>query len=427
MSISTTTYVRKPIYVDAVQVTEQNFEELAVWCGGEIKEGLSLRNKPIKFIHVPVTHPQNERQEQARVGDWILTSVQGYKVYTPKAFSVAFDKVNAVPTKTYPYPDGDTLVLGPEIFASIAPNSADLPDEDTVIAWKGENFYTLERASALLNENDSATEVNPQQGVLGDSVDGPPAVGTLPMPEQPMPSVDPDSTPDANLNPNPPVETPKAADVWARVEKGEITDVQARELLGLPEPIDVAAVAATEEYPAFLCNTCLKEKSRDAVGEFCGECGGTVVSRDDVIAQQAPAEAVGTKPMPEQPAPTDVEDRERPATLPPHMQTGREIADAKLEHVTVVPATPENIAAGAQPLEESAITNDQGGVVHSMESPEETPEDPSTHTGVDLEQDEALKAGIDLTDESAIKASDDEAQLTADATVEDDEETKDAA
>lgn len=43
-----------------------------------------------------------------------------------------------LPPKDYPYQDGDTLVLGPEIFASM--------DEKTV-AWKGRN-YDLQVAEA---------------------------------------------------------------------------------------------------------------------------------------------------------------------------------------------------------------------------------------------------------------------------------------
>lgn len=33
---------------------------------------------------------------------------------------------------TYPYRDGDTVVLGPEVFAS---------GDGTVICWRGENYY----------------------------------------------------------------------------------------------------------------------------------------------------------------------------------------------------------------------------------------------------------------------------------------------
>ena len=31
----TTKYVRKPLYVDAVQITEENFDDAVRWCFGE--------------------------------------------------------------------------------------------------------------------------------------------------------------------------------------------------------------------------------------------------------------------------------------------------------------------------------------------------------------------------------------------------------
>lgn len=41
-----------------------------------------------------------------------------------------------VASKSYPYEDGDTLVLGPELFTGLPGTPG-----DGVIAWKGENFY----------------------------------------------------------------------------------------------------------------------------------------------------------------------------------------------------------------------------------------------------------------------------------------------
>jgi hypothetical protein len=35
--IETQKYVRKPLYVDSVRVTEENFEEVAQWCQGNIE------------------------------------------------------------------------------------------------------------------------------------------------------------------------------------------------------------------------------------------------------------------------------------------------------------------------------------------------------------------------------------------------------
>lgn len=86
MSIKTQRYVRKPIYVDAVQVTEENFEELALWCQGDIKRGGTGR-----FIFVRVTQPKTPRQTRAFVGDWLLYTDTGYKIYTEQSFKSSFD------------------------------------------------------------------------------------------------------------------------------------------------------------------------------------------------------------------------------------------------------------------------------------------------------------------------------------------------
>jgi hypothetical protein len=93
-------YVRKPLYVDAVQVTEQNFGDIARWCFGEIG---NIDESPIdrsqslnptkQYIHVRVHNPKNSRQTKAFVGDWILYTERGYKVYTTKAFQANFDLV----------------------------------------------------------------------------------------------------------------------------------------------------------------------------------------------------------------------------------------------------------------------------------------------------------------------------------------------
>lgn len=101
MSINTTTYIRNPLYVEAVQVTRENFTELALWCQGEIIEVPSdpSGKQWEPYIQVRVTNPMNPRQAQARIGDWILTSDRGYKIYTPKAFANSFYLAPATPAK----------------------------------------------------------------------------------------------------------------------------------------------------------------------------------------------------------------------------------------------------------------------------------------------------------------------------------------
>lgn len=99
MDIATTKYVRKPLYVDAVQVTEENFFDVAKWCFGEVTQnddgpepnvGEDLNPKE-HHIKIRVHNPQSPRQTKAFVGDWILYTERGYKIYTEKAFKDNFD------------------------------------------------------------------------------------------------------------------------------------------------------------------------------------------------------------------------------------------------------------------------------------------------------------------------------------------------
>lgn len=97
MSVVTTRYIRKPLYVDAVRLTGSNFDEVASWCQGETLHDEVPGNKGPgkKYIHVRVHNPKNPRQTKAFVGDWLLYTERGYKVYTNKAFHASFDEVPA--------------------------------------------------------------------------------------------------------------------------------------------------------------------------------------------------------------------------------------------------------------------------------------------------------------------------------------------
>lgn len=88
-------YVRKPLLVDAVQVTADNFAEIAAWCQGTItaSDGSQVHtlDPSTQYIHVRVHNPVNVRQSKAFVGDWILYTDRGYKIYTNKAFKGSFE------------------------------------------------------------------------------------------------------------------------------------------------------------------------------------------------------------------------------------------------------------------------------------------------------------------------------------------------
>lgn len=96
--METQQYQRKPIMVEAVRVTEENFFDVAQWCQGAIVSSEKgnrsldeLKQDKGKFIKVRVINPQRVRQTKAYVGDWVLYSeYNGYKVYTNGAFENAF-------------------------------------------------------------------------------------------------------------------------------------------------------------------------------------------------------------------------------------------------------------------------------------------------------------------------------------------------
>lgn len=80
-------FVRRSFAVKGVQVTVENINEVAAWAEGAVVS--DPLDNPI-FIKINVKHALNERQTQAHVGDWVLSTKKGYKVYTDRAFKANF-------------------------------------------------------------------------------------------------------------------------------------------------------------------------------------------------------------------------------------------------------------------------------------------------------------------------------------------------
>lgn len=89
MSLDIKKFTRKPFTVEAVRVTEENFNKVAEWCESpHIHHGAH----PTKsFFKVEVKNPINDKQTQAYFGDWVLKTTNGYKVYTDYAFHHNFE------------------------------------------------------------------------------------------------------------------------------------------------------------------------------------------------------------------------------------------------------------------------------------------------------------------------------------------------
>lgn len=91
MTIRTIRFVRKPLIVDAVQVTDENIYEVAKWCSGFVDIAKRYNRPEAQYVKVDVLRPGNIRQTRAFVGDWVLRAGTSYKVYTQKAFASSFE------------------------------------------------------------------------------------------------------------------------------------------------------------------------------------------------------------------------------------------------------------------------------------------------------------------------------------------------
>ena len=99
MDVKPGRFVRKPFFVDAVEVTIENMADVAAWCGGEIKKNNDAETTT--YIEVNVQRPLHPNQTRAFPGCWILrsgSSGNNFKVYTNKAFKAAFDPAQETAT-----------------------------------------------------------------------------------------------------------------------------------------------------------------------------------------------------------------------------------------------------------------------------------------------------------------------------------------
>ena len=104
MDLQTETLVRKPFFVGAIQVTEENMKEVAKWCGGRINTTPPPRKDESdrvvrRYIRMPVPLNRNGRG-RAYAGDWILNMGESFQAYTDTALWKFFDRPTpAIPLK----------------------------------------------------------------------------------------------------------------------------------------------------------------------------------------------------------------------------------------------------------------------------------------------------------------------------------------
>lgn len=86
--------MRKPFFVEGHQVTAKNMQEVADWCQGVV---VTPEDGKDKFVRVPVVGARTPKQSEARIGCWVLRSLQGerdtFKVYADYSLIKQFDQV----------------------------------------------------------------------------------------------------------------------------------------------------------------------------------------------------------------------------------------------------------------------------------------------------------------------------------------------
>lgn len=101
MSDLTATWTRNSFEVEAVQITEENIIDVAVWCGGKLYQ--SLEHFPKRYIAMRITSAARAHNVKAWAGDWITFAKGEFKHHKDKTFrqtfhqkTVSFEDVLAV-------------------------------------------------------------------------------------------------------------------------------------------------------------------------------------------------------------------------------------------------------------------------------------------------------------------------------------------
>lgn len=95
-SIGVATYSRISFDVEAVLVQVDKLQSIAIWCNGSIHFEDNGSGLQVPYIKVNVVRPPSERQTKAFVGDYIVYTNSGFRIYTESAFQRTFLPKKAV-------------------------------------------------------------------------------------------------------------------------------------------------------------------------------------------------------------------------------------------------------------------------------------------------------------------------------------------
>lgn len=80
---------KKPVVIEARQLSADNLESIETWCNGAIK-GIMLSREE-RIIHIQTL----EGEMTANIGDWVIKGVKGeFYPCKPDIFAVTYDDVS---------------------------------------------------------------------------------------------------------------------------------------------------------------------------------------------------------------------------------------------------------------------------------------------------------------------------------------------
>jgi hypothetical protein len=102
------THTRRPFDVNVVEVTPENVEQVAEWCGGTVAQGEYRHSKykiQLPVVKVPGNGPHKGKSVDARIGYFVVEHNGSFRVYRPKQFEESFQNLKNVPT----FAEGDLV------------------------------------------------------------------------------------------------------------------------------------------------------------------------------------------------------------------------------------------------------------------------------------------------------------------------------
>lgn len=85
-------YRKKAVAIEANELTKENAEAVALWCGGRLVEEMDAINLDKKYVAINI--PTLEGVMRASEGDFVIKGVQGeFYPCKPGIFHATYDKV----------------------------------------------------------------------------------------------------------------------------------------------------------------------------------------------------------------------------------------------------------------------------------------------------------------------------------------------